>query len=287
MHSKKITSIIIPTYNEEKDIAGCLKSLESQSEKNFEIIVVDDGSTDRTRDIVKKFGKVRLVEGSHKGPGASRNLGAEKAKGSILVFVDADMTFEKNYIGNLIAPILADKSGRIIGTTHDYEVAINTGNWISRLWGRVRVDYRAESKKNDAIIFRAIRKDKFLELGGFNPKYGYADDQTFWLDNGIKPTVAKNTRCYHKNPESLKGTFGQARWIGASWKERFWIFRIPVLNYISALAFILLLPLIILIKSAVSRRTAGISFFNLIKYYSYKFTGYAAGIFRVIYLRKF
>ena len=64
-----IASIIIPTYNEEKDISKCLESLENQAFKDFEIIVVDDGSTDKTREIVRKFKKVKLIKGKHKGPG--------------------------------------------------------------------------------------------------------------------------------------------------------------------------------------------------------------------------
>jgi glycosyltransferase involved in cell wall biosynthesis len=165
MKNQKV-SVVIPTYNEERDIGECLKSLGKQSFRNFEIIVVDDGSRDRTREIARKFKKVKLILGAHRGPGFSRNLGARKAGGNILVFVDADMTFDKDYLKNLVNPILKDKTGKIIGTTHDYEVATNTQSWISALWGRERVRKEDAHKIN---IFRAIRKDKFLELGGFDP----------------------------------------------------------------------------------------------------------------------
>ena len=79
-----VISVVIPTYNEEKDIGLCLSSLKEQSYKNLEVIVVDDGSTDKTREIVKKFKKIKLIEGEHKGPGFSRNIGARHAKGDIL-----------------------------------------------------------------------------------------------------------------------------------------------------------------------------------------------------------
>ena len=159
-------SVIIPTYNEEEDISSAIKSLLIQSEKNIEIIIVDDGSTDKTREIVKKFKKVRLILGKHRGPGISRNLGAKKAYGKILVFVDADMTFEKNYLKNLIKPI--ESSKEIIGTTHNYEVIDNTNNIWSRCWGKVRVNEK--EGYGNSVIFRAILKKKFLEMGGFNPK---------------------------------------------------------------------------------------------------------------------
>ena len=87
-------SVIIPTYNEESVILDCLRSLASQSLKDFEIIVVDDGSTDTT---VEKLEDVMVLHQNHLGAGAARNLGAKQAKGDILVFVDADMTFDRNF----------------------------------------------------------------------------------------------------------------------------------------------------------------------------------------------
>ncbi len=225
--SNMYLSIIIPTYNEEKDILDCLNSLASQSYKNFEIIIVDDGSTDKTLEIVKNFPKkkVRILKQKHCGPGLARNLGAEKSKGEILIFIDADMTFEKNYLKNLIEPIQKDKEKKVIGATHELEIVNNTKNIWSKCWGKIRV---SKEDAKDVKVFRAIRKNKFLELGGFDPKYGYADDQTLWFKHRIGPVVAKNTVCYHKNPETLKGVYKQSRWIGSS-HDNFWM-KIPFLN---------------------------------------------------------
>jgi glycosyltransferase involved in cell wall biosynthesis len=271
-------SVVIPTYNEEKDIKGCLESLRKQSFKDFEIIVVDDGSTDKTTEIVKKY-KVKLIKGEHKGPGFSRNIGAREAKGEILIFIDADMSFHKEYLKNLIAPI----KGEVIGTTHDYEVAVNTKNKWSFLWGKIRVD---ENNVKDVPIFRAIRKDKFLEMGGFDPKYSYADDQTFWFKYKIKPVIAKNSTCYHKNPESLKSTFKQARWIGASWKERYLIFKIPILNYLTSILFFPVFPFFAIAR-AFSKKREDISFSDKLSFYLVKFLGFGNGLLRAVYLSKF
>ena len=233
-----IASIIIPTYNEEKDISKCLESLENQAFKDFEIIVVDDGSTDKTREIVRKFKKVKLIKGKHKGPGYSRNLGVNQSKGKILVFIDSDMEFDKNYLKNLISPIL--KNSGIIGTTHDTEIVRNIENKWSRCWGKIRV-----SKENakDVKIFRAIRKREFLKFGGFDSKYGYADDQTFWFKYKIKPHIAENTICYHRNPENLKGVFKQSRWIGASIENK--LLNIQILKYFIPIFLIILSPIMI------------------------------------------
>ena len=278
---QKEISIIIPTYNEEEDISKCIGSLKNQSFKDFEIIIVDDGSTDKTIEIAKK-NKIKVLKQNHSGPGLARNLGVKNAEGEIIILVDADMTFEKDYLKNLIQPITEDKKGDIIGTTHELEIVKNTDNVWSALWGKVRVS--KETAKN-VKIFRAIRKDKFIGFGGFDQKYGYADDQTFWFKYKIKPVVAENTICYHRNPSTLKETHKQARWIGASWKERYFIFRIPLVNYFSVLVLFIFLPLIILLKSLKIKLGGNkISLKNIIKFYATKFFGYAKGIFRAVYL---
>lgn len=265
-------SVIIPAYNEEKDIKNCLDSLFKQSYKDFEILVIDDGSTDKTKLIAKKYNGVKLIEGAHKGPGFSRNFGAKNSKGEILVFVDADMTFDKDYLKNLVSPILKDKE--IIGTTHENEIANNTENIYSRLWGRIRL---GKQGAEDVKIFRAIRKDAFFRMGGFDPKYGYADDQTFWFKFKIKPVVAKNALCYHNNPETLDETFKHAVWIGTSWKERFKIFQIPLINYIFLGIFLIGIPFFALIKSMKSSEK-GIKFGEKFSFFWFKFKGYSKGI---------
>lgn len=280
-----LVSAVIPTYNEEGDVIKCINSLESQSYKNIEIIFIDS-STDKTYEIIeesiKKNSNIKVFKRPLNGTGRARNFGVGKAQGKIILFVDADMTFDKDYIKNLIKPILEDKTGKIIGTTHDYEIATNTNNNWSALWGKVRV---SKETAKDIKIFRAIRKNKFLELGGIDPKYGYADDQTFWFKYKIKPVVAENTTCYHVNPSTLKETYKQARWIGGSWKEKWKILRIPILNNLLVLISFLFIPAIAFLKSF-NKTDSKISFKEKIKFYFYKFKGYFVGVFRAVFLNK-
>ena len=271
----KKVSIIIPCYNEEKDLPICLGSLTKQSYKNFETIIVDDGSSDNTLDIAKKF-RTKILKQDHQGPGKARNLGAKNARGEILVFVDADMHFDKDYLKNLVSPILADME--IIGTTHETEIATNTNNPWSSMWGKMRVS--KETAKNQKI-FRAIRKNKFLEMGGFDPHYGYADDQTFWFKYHLSSVVAEKTICYHKNPESIKSTYKQAKWIGASWRNRFAFFEIPVISHFCSVILFLMVPFLAVGKSLVDRRNR-MSF--RLRFYFVKFFGYSVGVFKSIFL---
>ena len=281
-------SIIIPVYDEEDDISNCLVSLTSQTFKDFEIIIVDDGSKDYTLNMVKQCIDaydldIKILEQDHEGPGAARNLGAQHAKGDILIFIDADMTFEPNYIENLIEP-LSPGQGEWFGTTHDYEVATNTNNLWSSLWGEIRV---SPENAVEVRIFRAIKKDIFLKMGGFDPKYGYADDQTLWFKYTMGPNVAPNTTCYHNNPDTLKGTFKQARWIGASWPERFKMFGIPVVRFFVLLISFILLPFAILAKTFLQVVKKRVGPWNGIKFYSCKFTGYLVGVTRAIFMARF
>lgn len=89
-----MVSIIIPVYNGENFIRDSIESLLNQTYKNIEIIVVDDGSTDKTAEIVKTFEVVRYIYQVNKGPSASRNLGMSLAKGKYIAFLDADDLYE-------------------------------------------------------------------------------------------------------------------------------------------------------------------------------------------------
>ena len=87
MEKPKI-SVIVPAKNEEKYIMNVFEGLGAQTFKDFEIIVVDGGSSDRTVSIAKRYGKVIIDK--RKGIGTARNTGVKHARGDILVFLDAD-----------------------------------------------------------------------------------------------------------------------------------------------------------------------------------------------------
>jgi len=212
--NEPLVSAIIPVYNEAEVIADCLASLRSQTYQPIEIIVVDDGSTDRTPKILKKAKGIRLVRSKHRGPGAARNKGAIKAHGDILVFVDADMTFDRRFIDRLTAPI---REGKAIGSFSKEEFVANRDNRWSKCWsinrgweaGRMHPRNYPDEQK----VFRAIRKDKFLEVGGFNPKVGYTDDWTLSDKLGVMAVNAGGAIFYHRNPQTLSEAFIQARWM--------------------------------------------------------------------------
>lgn len=213
-------SIIISAYNEANTIVACLTSLANQTKKDLEIIVVDDGSTDNTKYKIKNseinIKNLYLLEQDHKGPGAARNLGVKKAKGEIVVFVDADMTFSKDFIANLVEPI---EQGMTKGTFTKEELVANWENVWARCWNYNKGIGENRSLPRDypdkAPVFRGILKTEFDRVGGFTEDVGWTDDWTVSQKLGYQAS-ATHAVCYHANPASLSEVFRQARWIGKS-----------------------------------------------------------------------
>jgi len=209
-------SVIIPTYNEVKHIANCLKSLLNQTLKPTEIIVVDDGSSDDTmpeiQRLQKTLPKIKLFKQPHQGPGTARNLGSRQAGGGILVFVDADMEFDQGFLQQLTLPIFKN---RAIGTWSGSEYVKNWHNPWARCWNynQNRSDARmVGDSQGQKKVFRAILKSEFEKVKGFDI-IGYTDDWTLASKLGVEPKTTY-AKFYHNNPSSLTAVFTQARWIG-------------------------------------------------------------------------
>lgn len=93
-------SVVIPLYNKEKQIAYTLQSVQNQTFQDFEVVIVDDGSTDGSVAEVEKFcdSRIRLIHQKNAGVAAARNLGIEEAKGGLIAFLDADDEWKPEYL---------------------------------------------------------------------------------------------------------------------------------------------------------------------------------------------
>ena len=107
MNSKNDISIIVPIYNAEKYLKKCIDSLINQTKKEIEIILINDGSTDNSEDIIKEYKdkRIRYFKNKNQGIGKTRNFGIEKATGKYIMFVDSD-----DYIENDECEKLYDKA---------------------------------------------------------------------------------------------------------------------------------------------------------------------------------
>jgi glycosyltransferase involved in cell wall biosynthesis len=206
-------SVIIAAYNEAECIHECLESLGRQTHPSYEVVVVDDGSTDRTPEIVEEFG-VSLLRGEHLGPGLARNSAVPHTSGDVLVFVDADMSFDPSFIEKLVEPIARDG---IVGTFSKEEYVANWDNPWARCWTincglPDRKRHPADYPDSDRV-FRAIRRSDFLVAGGYDDM-GYSEDHSLSRKLGRPAVHAPGAICYHSNPGSLKDVYLSARWFG-------------------------------------------------------------------------
>lgn len=111
-------SFIVPVYNAEKTISRCLDSILNQIIKNFEIIIVNDGSTDNVQSIIDEYAInypaiIKSYEKSNAGPGNTRNYGIEKSSGKYIAFVDSDDSIESNYT-KIVTSVIDDYNADIV-----------------------------------------------------------------------------------------------------------------------------------------------------------------------------
>lgn len=210
-------SVIIPVYNGEKTIGACLSALHEQTLKPDEIIVVDDGSSDGTKETIKKSRATILLEQNHKGPASARNAGAKRAKGSILLFTDADCIPDKDWVNEMADSF---KNKDITGVQGRYKtMQKNSMARFVQLEIEDRYDRMRKRKHIDFIGSYAAgyRKDVFLEFGGFDESFSMASgedpDISFKLAAaGHKMVFNENAVVYHNHVSSL----------GAYMKQKFW-----------------------------------------------------------------
>src|SRR5687768_9526278 len=123
-----LVSVVIAAYDEEAHIERCLASLQLQTYVPLEIIVVDDGSRDRTAALAGRTAGVQVISTQHRGAGVARNTGARHALGDILVFLDADMSFPEMFVERLVAPLLLDPD-EVGSFTREIMVANTSRRW--------------------------------------------------------------------------------------------------------------------------------------------------------------
>tara|TARA_Y100000034_G_C6862215_1_gene392544 strand:+ start:175 stop:1128 length:954 start_codon:yes stop_codon:yes gene_type:complete len=204
-------SIIVPAYNEETKIVKCLESLLKQTYKNIEIFVIDDGSTDKTSEIVERFSarhkNIFFLRQKQQGPGAAKNKAAKKAKGHILVFVDSDEYPKKNYIDKLTEPIRKRKAKTTIGAWY---IASPENPWARC---RFKDTYSLRQHALQSGVFRAVDKKFFKNLEGFDSRKGYSDDR---IETDVKRARVNGAIFYHEIDTTLKEIYEKRKWIGKS-----------------------------------------------------------------------
>jgi GT2 family glycosyltransferase len=165
-------SVIIPAYNEEKTIRHCLDSVIQALPNNKEIIVVDNDSYDKTREIVKGFTKVKLLVEKKRGAAASRNRGLKEAAGDLIIFVDADVIVKQNTFIELLKCMHNDAVAGAGGMVE----SCNKVNLISlsqepRFLGNSLLDTRIREVDNIPTAIVAYKAEILKNVDYFNEDY--------------------------------------------------------------------------------------------------------------------
>lgn len=164
-------SVVTPTLNEERDLPRLLESLKKQTFRDFEIIVADAGSKDRTRQIAEEYG-ARVVDGGM--PGVGRNRGAAVARGEYLFFFDADVVLPEDFLAKAVHEM--DEEFVDLATCAFYPISDLRLDKILFAFTNLAVRMSANSNPRAAGFCIFITRRLFERIGGFDESLRLAED---------------------------------------------------------------------------------------------------------------
>lgn len=215
-------SVIVPCRNEAPNLAACLQSLVDQELPPDEILVIDDGSIDESRQRVREFARttalpIRLRAGAQRGAAAARNVGAAQAAGDLLIFVEADARYPRSYLAHAAQALCAPHVGGAIGGRRC--VWADRDTLVARAWnhlfhGRWQQQCLGRRAPLGAWVFR---RSDFERLGGYDETLIVGEDRDLALRvgaQGQRIAFFPGGKIHHRDPPSLAGSWRRAYWGG-------------------------------------------------------------------------
>jgi GT2 family glycosyltransferase len=217
-----LVSIIVPTYNGAGRIAACLEALCQQAAgRPVEVLVVDDGSTDSTAQVVGRFPGVRLIRQANSGPAAARNRGALEARGSLLLFTDDDCVPTAGWLDAMLVPF---SDTEVVGVKGIYRT--RQKSIVARF---VQVEYEDRYRIMSAVrdidfvdtYSAGFVRARFLEIDGFDTSFRVACAEDAELSyrmaaRGWKLRFHPAAVVYHSHPSTLSS------YLKKKYKFAFW-----------------------------------------------------------------
>jgi glycosyltransferase involved in cell wall biosynthesis len=208
-------SVVIPLYNKELSIQRAINSVLNQTEQDFEIVVVNDGSTDKSAQLVEDMAddRIRLIHQENAGVSVARNRGVSEARSELIAFLDADDEWEPCFINTILE----------LQYLFPQEAAYATSYWFQKNDGE---KYQSKCERlfsteqrfviADLLKFLrvglpfnsssfAVKKNVFHEIGGFEPGIKYKEDVEFWIRLSLSNNIAFNKTplaIYHLDSEN-------------------------------------------------------------------------------------
>jgi GT2 family glycosyltransferase/DNA-binding beta-propeller fold protein YncE len=226
-------SVVVCAYNAAETLEDCLTSLEHLTYPDYEIILVNDGSVDRTGDIARRHARVRVIDTPNRGLGAARNVGLAEARREIVAYTDADVRVDRDWLTFLVQPLL---TADVVGSGGPNVVPDDDppmAQCIARAPGgptHVLTDDRTAEHVPGCNM--AFRRDALLAIGGFNPIYLRAGDDVdvCWRlqARGWKIGFSGAALVWHHHRSSIKAYWKQQigygegeTWLMAHHPEKF------------------------------------------------------------------
>ncbi len=192
-----VVSIIIPLYNSQDDIVRCLESIFRQTYKNYQVIIVDDGSTDNSVPLVERFisehsdMQIKLFHQQNSGPSKARNNGISNSNGEIIAFLDSDDVWKDNKLSSII-PIFNDKKVGLVSSLYsigDEEVFKKPDNSVTL------ITLNKLLFKNYFVTSGTVCRSNLLKKYLFYEPQKYSEDYRLWLEicsSGCKCLLLKS-----------------------------------------------------------------------------------------------
>ena len=212
-------SVIVCAYNAASTLEDCLSSLERLTYPNHEVVIINDGSRDATGEIARRHPSMRLIDVANGGLSRARNLGLSEATGEIVVYTDADVRVEPDWLTYLVQPFLNSDVVACGGPN----VCPDDDPWLARAVAlspggptHVMLDDRVAEHIPGCNF--AVRRDALLSIGGFNPIYLRAGDDVdvCWRlqARGGKIGFAPAALVWHHHRPSVKAYWRQQKGYG-------------------------------------------------------------------------
>jgi len=196
-----LVTVVVPAYNGEKFLKAALESVFAQDFDSFEVVLVDDGSTDGTGEIARSF-PLRYVYQENQGPSVARNTGLGLAQGELIAFADGD---------DLLPPNKLSVQVRYLTEHPEVGCVLGRQEWLFEEGidpPKLERDPIFGELGGVQLVTAMVRREVLREVGGFDPTYRYAEDRDLFVrmrENGVEIAVLRDV-VLHKRLHGANAT---------------------------------------------------------------------------------
>ncbi|MBP5709293.1 MAG: glycosyltransferase family 2 protein [Bacteroidales bacterium] len=204
--TQPLVSVIVTVYNMENYVGECIESILATEYENFEVIIVDDGSTDGSLDIVKqyaqKYKRIEYITQPNAGVCIARNNGILRSHGEYILPIDADDKITPTFIGDAVEKITSDPNIKVVCPKSEY-FGTRSGEWRLPPFSLGMLAY-----KNMIPCSSLFRKEEWERVGGFDSEIPAREDWMFWIavlkDGGEVVTLDRLSFFYRIKPNTKR-----------------------------------------------------------------------------------